>query len=129
MSEAEKIRAVSLVSVIAITLALMVSLQGRTAQFQVPVRSALEICAASKGAVCDLPANQALAAPIRHANVPVSELGAMIIVASPLGLSDADLLAAADLGRMTVTAPSLASENGTVKIAASEAQGSNHRLL
>lgn len=55
MSELEKIRAISFLSILTITLIVLFALQSRTAGAPTPASEALQICATSKGALCPDP--------------------------------------------------------------------------
>jgi hypothetical protein len=74
MSELEKIRAVSFLSILTIMLVVLFALQSRTPHAPEPKRNAIELCAVSKGALCDDPA--------AHAQVAV--VGSMTVVADRL---------------------------------------------
>jgi len=105
MSELEKIRAASFLSILTIALVVLAVLQARGPEVAAPARESLEVCAASKGALCD----DAVAAPTQHAREEVpAALGQTVVAAQ----RDATMLAAARapvgfLGEMTVVADPL----------------------
>ncbi len=75
MSELEKIRAASFLSILTIALVVLAVLQARGPEVATPARESLEVCAASKGALCD------------DAVAPAGFLGEMTVVADPLPLN------------------------------------------
>src|SRR5688572_27858747 len=81
MSDVEKIRAASFLSIITIAPVLLVALQERDGRIAAPARETIELCAVTKGALC----HDATGSAERVAREPAAaQLGQMLVVAAPL---------------------------------------------
>jgi hypothetical protein len=107
MSDLEKHRALTLVAVVAAALFGLFAYQSRGVSTQHSgIRDPLELCAASKGALCDeTPADTVAAAPGTPATAQVvHELG-RLLVSAPRVRDETTKTQVALLGSITVTAP------------------------
>jgi hypothetical protein len=103
MSEVEKFRALTLVTVLAAALLALFAFQSRGANaLHSGVRDPLELCAASKGTLCDETADSTVAGAAATADI--ADLG-HIVVTAPRGGDEGSDLQVAYLGSITVTAP------------------------
>lgn len=102
MSEVEKFRALTLVALLTLALAGGFAYQSRDVAVQHSgVRDALELCAASKGALCD----ETAAGKVAGTDIAdVHDLGHIVVTATRVA-DEASDLQIAFLGSITVTAP------------------------
>lgn len=101
MSEQEKLRALTLVAILTVSLVGLFSFRSEVgAGYHPSHRDSLELCAASKGAICDeAPAKQLVKASW------VVNLGHIVVTASRLPEPAPEAAQVAFLGSITVTAP------------------------
>jgi len=106
MSELEKFRALTLVTVLAVALLGLFTYQSRGATAQHSARDPLELCAASKGTLCDETTADKVAGAAGMADITdvVHDLG-HIVVTAPRARDEAPGSQVAFLGSITVTAP------------------------
>jgi hypothetical protein len=82
MSDVEKVRAASFLSIITIVLVVLVAMQERDARVATPARETIELCAVTKGALCHDAVESAERVVVRE-QAPV-ELGQMVVVGERL---------------------------------------------
>ena len=82
MSDIEKVRAGSFLSIITLLLVVLVAWQERDTRVAAPARDSIELCAITKGALCHDATPSA--EPVVAGKVAPVELGQMLVVAEPL---------------------------------------------